>query len=110
MIAAANANGHLDQNEQQRIFSALDSMQYSSELKSTIMDLIRYPESPESLARNVAGIEQASEVYLMANVAINVDTPEERTFLNRLATALSLPEDLRAQLELQAEEFAHKGI
>ena len=110
MIAAANADGHFDQTEQQRIFSAMDDMPLSDEYRNRIFDLIRYPESPETLARDVQGLEQASEMYLMANFAIDVDTPEERTFLKRLAAALSLPEDLTVQLDQQAIEFSKQPV
>lgn len=106
MISAANADGHIDENEQSRIFAAMDELNVSDELRSTIMDLIRYPESPESLARYVSDIEQRSELYLMACFTIDIDTSEERTYLNRLAKALSLPDELTRELEHQASELA----
>lgn len=109
MISAANADGHIDEEEQSRIFSALDSLNVDDNLRSTITDLIRYPESPESIARHVSSIEQRSEVYLMACFTIDVDTPEEQTFLTRLAKALELPADLTQQLEMQASEVASQA-
>lgn len=57
MISAANADGHIDEFEQSRIFSALDELGLGESTQVTIMDLIRYPESPEILARGVNNLE-----------------------------------------------------
>lgn len=108
MISAANADGHIDETEQSRIFAAMEEMNVSDTVRSTIMDLIRYPESPETLARHVDNIEQRSELYLMACFTIDVDTPEERTYLSRLAKALGLPDGLTQELEHQASELAQQ--
>lgn len=105
MISAANADGHIDESEQSRIFAALEELKVSESVKSMIIDLVRYPESPEVLARDAKGLEQSSELYLMACFTIDIDTPEERTYLKRLANALSLPEDLTLQLQQQADEL-----
>lgn len=106
MISAAHADGHIDETEQSRIFAAMEEMNMDERSKDVVRDLIRYPESPETIARGVATIEQKTEVYLMACFTIDVDTPEERTYLSRLSKALELPVDLTKQLEQQANELA----
>ncbi len=106
MISAANADGHIDHTEQKRIFKAMDDLQVDDSTRGMMMNLIRYPDSPESIAQDVKTMEQRSEIYLMACFVIDIDTPEERTYLTRLGRALELPDDLAKQLELQAEELA----
>ena len=109
MISAANADGHIDEAEQSRLFSTMDEMQLDDSMKAVVMDLIRYPESPEILAKEAQNLEQATEIYLMACFTIDVDSPEERTFLNRLAEALTLPQGLPQELEHQASELAQQA-
>ena len=109
MISAAHADGHIDTEEQQRIFDAVEQMSLSEGVKGMLMDLIRYPDSPEQLAKDAHELEQKMEVYLMACFAIDIDTPEERTYLNHLAKALELPQDLPEHLEAQAKELDLKA-
>jgi uncharacterized membrane protein YebE (DUF533 family) len=109
MISAANADGHIDELEQSRISAALEEMQVSEDVKAMVVDLIRYPESPEILARDAKSLEQATEIYLMACFTIDIDSPEERTFLTRLANALKLPSGLPRELEYQADELAQNA-
>ncbi|EAR07665.1 tellurite resistance TerB family protein [Reinekea blandensis] len=106
MISAANADGHIDEFEQSRIFAAFDELNLPEHARGVFTDLIRYPESPENLARGLADLNQKSEVYLMACFTIDVDTQDERAYLDRLGNALGLPEDLRQQLAQQASELA----
>lgn len=109
MISAANADGHIDEDEHSRLLAAMEELNVEELSKRVFMDLIRYPETPENIAREVVSLEQRSEVYLMACFSIDIDTAEERAYLNRLATALKLPDDLTQQLELQAQELVLKA-
>lgn len=109
MISAANADGHIDEQEQERILAVLEERQYDETMKATIMDLVRYPLEPEALANETKDMEQRSEMYLMACFTIDIDTPEERQYLIRLANALQLPAGLTAQLEQQALELTEQA-
>ena len=106
MIAAAKADGHIDETEQERIFSSVDNLQLSSDEKATVLDLFRYPATVAELAQLAATIEQKTELYLISCFAIVNDHHREREHLNDLAQALNLPPDLAAQLELQANQAA----
>jgi len=52
----------------------------------------------------VQGIEQASEVYLVSRVAIDIDHPAERAYLEVLAHRLNLPAELVAHLDHQVAD------
>ena len=71
MIASAKADGHIDEQEQQRIFEALEQMQLSESIKATLYELMRQPISIGDLANGVDTIEQKSELYLASCFAIN---------------------------------------
>lgn len=102
MIAAAKADGHIDAEEQQRIFSAVEQMNMSHEMKGLVFDLLRQPIFIEELAHNAITIEQKSEVYLASCLAINPDHPSEELHLGKLAAALQLPAGLPEEIKRHA--------
>ncbi len=61
-------------------------------------------EIKDSPLRFGGGIEQACELYLVSRLAIDPDHPGERLYLERLASALSLPGDLVEKLEAEVSE------
>ena len=104
MIAAAKADGHIDATEQQRIFKAVDQMDLPIETKGVVFDLLRQEISVEELASGAGSIEQKSELYLASCLAIDPDSPSEQAHLDRLASALGLPEGLPGELQWQAKK------
>jgi len=103
MIAAAKADGHIDATEQANIFEQVEKLSLDAESKAAVFDMLRQPVSLDNLVSNVRGVEQASEVYLVSRLAIDVDHPAERVYLEALAHRLKLPADLVAHLDHQVE-------
>lgn len=103
MIAAANADGHIDQKEQAAVFEAVDKMSLAPESKAVIFDVLRNPPSIADVAGYATGLEQASEIYLASRLAIDPDHPLERLYLDDLCQALGLPEGLVREVERQIE-------
>ncbi len=101
MIAAANADGHIDAEEQKLIFDQVEKLSFDAQSKAFVFDTLRNPPSLDQLAAGVRGIEQASEVYLVSRLAVGGDHPAERVYLQALAHKLNLPDDLVAHLEHQ---------
>lgn len=104
MIAAAKADGHIDNIEQQRIFKAVEQMNLSSEMKGMVFDLLQQPVTVEELVKGVDKVEQKSELYLASCLAINPDHPSEQAHLDHLAAALELPQGLTHELQWQAQK------
>ena len=104
MIAAAKADGHIDDIEQRRIFKAVDQMDLSYEIKGMVLDLLRQPISVEELAKGIESMEQKSEVYLASCLAITPDHPAEQAHLDKVAKALELPQGLAHELQWQAQK------
>jgi uncharacterized membrane protein YebE (DUF533 family) len=104
MIAAAKADGHIDAQEQARIFEAVERMNLSAQDKGLIFDYLRQDISIDELAANARGMESRSELYLASCLVMQIDHPAERDYLNRLSVALQLPAELAAQLENQAQQ------
>jgi uncharacterized membrane protein YebE (DUF533 family) len=99
MIAAANADGHIGPDEQQRIFSHLASLPLDSEDKAFVFDALKDPPNAGDVAILAKGVEQASEIYLVSLLALDASEPEDRAYLDDLARRLTLPASLIAQLE-----------
>lgn len=99
MIGAAKADGHLDADEQQRLFSEVERRGLDSEAKAFVFDLMAQPVDLGSIVNAVVTPEQGAEVYLASRLAINPDVPAERAYLDALAARLKLPAELRASLD-----------
>lgn len=104
MIAAAKADGHIDELEQKRIFNAVEKMDVPMETKGILFDLLQRPISMDEIVKRAVNIEQRTELYLASCLAINPDHPSEQAYLDQLALALQLPKDLAWQLRRQAQE------
>ena len=102
MISAANADGHIDADEQRTIFDHVGQMSLDAEDKGFVFDALSNPPSLQDIAGLAKGPEQASEIYLVSRLAIDPDHPMEKAYLEALASRLSLPGELVRQLEHQA--------
>ena len=103
MIAAANADGHIDATEQQAIFDAVNKLQLEASDKALVFDTLQNPPSAATVAGFADGLEQASELYMVSRLAIDPDHPDEQAYLQTLSRHLSLPDDLVAHLEAQID-------
>ncbi len=101
MIAASNADGHIDAEEQKQIFAAAERGDLDAEGKAFIFDAMQNPLSPAQIAALAKDQAQAAELYLAARVAIDPDHPDERAFLKALAQSSGLPEGLVRHLDTQ---------
>jgi len=106
MIAAAKADGHIDNLEQERIFKAIEQMELSTELKALVFDLLRQPIPIEDITRGIESLEQKAEIYLASCMAIDPDDSREMLHLEQLSLALRLPPELAQQLRSQAQQHA----
>lgn len=103
MIAAANADGHVDQEEQRQIFEKVGELPLDAEDKALVFDTLSKPPSLQDIANLAQGPEQATELYLASRLAIDPDHPMEQAYLEGLASRLSLPTELVQHLEQQVQ-------
>ena len=99
MISAAKADGHMDARETAHVFGQMEHLSLGPDEKAFIFDHMQQASDPIAIARLAKDDPQAAELYLASSLAIDPDTPEEQRYLERLADALRLPADLRAQLD-----------
>lgn len=102
MIAAANADGHIDDDELKSVQEHLAELQLSEEDIAMMQSEFAQPLTPEQLAGQVDSTAAASEIYLLSALVVDEKNSAERDYLSRLATALRMPMDLVQRLEEQA--------
>lgn len=103
MIAAAKSDGHLDAEEQRRIFERVGDFGLDAESKAFVFDALAAPVGVSEIAAFATTPEQAAELYLASRLAVDPDAPAELAYLEALAHRLKLPADLVAQLNTQAD-------
>lgn len=100
MIAAAHADGQLDHTEEERILERLQEQKLSGEERRYLAAQLHAPRPIEELAAHAKGNPAiAQTMYSMALAAIEIDTPDERQWLDSLAGALSLSPAMQRFLE-----------
>ncbi len=90
MIAAAKADGQVDQIEMNRILGQLNPDEMNESERRFVLDEIQKPLDVSDIAREVQTPAQAAEVYAASLLAIDIDSDREREYLRSLATALRL--------------------
>ncbi len=101
MIGAAKADGHIDAEEQKSLFEQVEKMGLDAESKAFVFDALTQPVDIAAIAASARGMEQATEIYLVSRMAIDVDHPAERAYLQALSHRLNLPAELVAHLDHQ---------
>jgi len=99
MVAAASADGHIDQAERARIIKGLTEAGIDPEASHWLENEMASPADVEELAASVDDPDKAAQVYAAARIAIDPDTIQEREFLHQLAEALDLDPAIRAQID-----------
>ncbi len=101
MIAAAKADGHIDQDEQMKIDQAIGKLDLDTEILHFIKAEIHRPLDVKEVAAGVDSTEMAAQVYLASRTVIDVQSDQEKAYLDELATHLGLSPDLVAELDTQ---------
>jgi uncharacterized membrane protein YebE (DUF533 family) len=102
MIAAAKADGHVDQTERAHIESALARLDVDADTLGFFQRELSGPADPKAIAALADSPEAAAEIYLTSRLAVDLDSAMERAYLEDLATHLRLDPELVTKLEAQA--------
>jgi uncharacterized membrane protein YebE (DUF533 family) len=100
MINAAKADGAVDDREWQRIAGKLAAAGTAPEAQAFVQQEIQGPLDLTGLVQAVSSPQQAAEVYAASLLAIEVDTLGEQAYLQRLAQALGLEDQVIQRLHV----------
>ncbi len=104
LIAAAKADGHIDDAERSLIDRAISQSGADAELGQWLVAEIARPLDPAEIARGIDNPALAAEVYLISAATVAERSYMEQAYLDGLAGALRLAPDLRARLDSQIAE------
>jgi uncharacterized membrane protein YebE (DUF533 family) len=100
MVNAAKADAQLDQGEIGRIVGKLEETGVDQQARNFVLSEMNKPMDTEEIIAAAKGNPQlAAELYAASLLAIEVDTPAERTYMQNLASGLGLEPQAVTKLE-----------
>lgn len=97
MVAAAKADGHLDEEEESAIAAEMEDLPEAA--RNLMRSALTGTLAPEQIATRVEGGQEAREVYAASALLSGRDHPGEADHLDRLARALGLTEADAREIE-----------
>jgi uncharacterized membrane protein YebE (DUF533 family) len=102
IVAAAKADGHIDDRERVLIEEGLSKSAESVGLREWLQSELAKPLDPAEIAAQADTPELAAEIYLASVLTVDEQNFMERAYLTELARLLELDEGLKLRLEQQA--------
>lgn len=99
MVFAAKSDGQIDRQEQENLSARLGQLNLGPELNEWVQDAMQQPLDPAVIAAGVSNEHEALEVYLMSYSVIAPDQFMERNYLDALAKALHIPDNVKTTIE-----------
>jgi len=100
MINAAKADGRIDEGEIRRIVGKLQEAGADEEARQLVLTEMRKPMETEKLIAAAKGYpELAAEMYGASLLAIEVDTPAEKQYLEQLAAGLGIHPEVARRIK-----------
>jgi len=106
MIAAAKADGHIDDAERAAIQSSLANLGLDDDTRLMMEAELVRPLDVREIAAGADSPEAAAEIYLASLFVIDSANPSEQAYLQQLATALNIHPALAEQLQEKAQAAA----
>jgi uncharacterized membrane protein YebE (DUF533 family) len=106
LIAAAKADGRIDDAEKQVISTEIGRHTDDPQLQQWLDDEVAKPLDPNEVAQSATDPAIASEMYLASVMLVDDQQDAERNYLDQLAAALKIDPQLQLHLEQQAKGAA----
>ncbi|KQY33958.1 tellurite resistance TerB family protein [Rhizobium sp. Root483D2] len=99
MIAAARADGHIDDTERARIMDKVKVSGLDSEAEQFLHEELSKPVDLDAIVAAAVSEEERVELYTASRLAIDADSRAERGYLDQLAGRLGLADALVDHIE-----------
>ncbi|MGZ9738273.1 tellurite resistance TerB family protein [Pseudomonas sp. GNP012] len=106
LIAAAKADGRIDESEKQMISTEIGRHTDDPQLQQWLDDEVAKPLDASDVAQSATDPGMASEMYLASVMLVDDQQDAERNYLDELAAALQIEPELQLHLEQQARRTA----
>lgn len=103
LIAAAKADGRIDDKEKQMISTEIGRHTDDPQLQQWLDDEVARPLDAADVARSATDPAIAAEMYLASVMVVDDQQDAERNYLDELAAALKIDPQLQVHLEQQAK-------
>jgi uncharacterized membrane protein YebE (DUF533 family) len=101
LVAAAKADGHIDDRERQLIEGEFTKLDNDQELQHWLHAELNKPLDPTDVARAASTPEMAAEMYIASVMLVDEESFMEKSYLDELARQLKLEPGLKVELEKQ---------
>ena len=99
MMNAIKSDGQVDQNELDRFKSKFQELGVDGETQDYFINQLRRPMETETLIMAAQGQPQlAAQIYAASLLAIEVDTQEEKDYLNKLSADMGLSPQVKERI------------
>ena len=106
LVAAAKADGHVDERERALIEGEFTKLDNDQELQHWLHAELNKPLDPTDVARAASTPEMAAEMYIASVMLVDEENFMEKSYLDELARQLKLEPGLKAELEKQVRQAA----
>ncbi len=106
LVAAAKADGHVDERERELIEGEFTRLDTDRELQHWLHAELHKPLDPAEVARAASTPEMAAEMYIASVMMVDEESFMEKSYLEELARQLQLAPGLKAELENQVRQVA----
>ena len=104
LVAAAKADGHVDERERELIDGELSKLNGDPGLRQWLQAELNKPLDPAEVARAATTPEIAAEMYIASLILVDEEHFMERAYLEELAKQLKLDPGLKLELETQVKQ------
>ena len=101
LVAAAKADGHIDDRERQLIEGEFTKLDNDQELQHWLHAELNKPLDPADVARAASTPEMAAEMYIARVMLVDEENFMEKSYRDELARQLKLEPGLKVELEKQ---------
>jgi uncharacterized membrane protein YebE (DUF533 family) len=98
MVNAAKADGQIDEDEFQKVVGELQGDGITQAEREFLLAEVRKPLSTAEIVQAVSDRQTGAQVYAASLLAIEVDTPAEKQYLQQLARDLGLDSHVVGQI------------
>ncbi|MGE8468350.1 MAG: tellurite resistance TerB family protein [Pseudomonas putida] len=106
LIAAAKADGRIDEQEEQLIYAEIKRQTNDPQLQQWLDEEVSKPLDASEVAQSAQDPAMAAEMYLASVMLVDDQQAAERAYLDELASALQIDPTLQVHLEQQAKGAA----
>jgi len=110
MIYAAKADGHIDEEEHDKIAKQVQAMKLGESAQRIVSAAMSEPLDASAIADGVMDEEEALQLFTVSCAAVNIDNSLERNYIDTLSIALRIPKDVAKDIETKiAQAYKQNG-